>query len=131
MSDPIVVVIGAMWDRSGKFFVAERGYGVHAGKWEFPGGKVERGETDQDALIREWQEELELTPTVHELLWEDEFTLEEDGIPFLARTYRVEVSTPVTPVLSVHKQYRWMYPRALGCLTRMPSLQLPRLKELL
>lgn len=45
-----------------------RGYGEFKGHWEFPGGKIETRETPQQALIREIQEELEVTITVGELI---------------------------------------------------------------
>ncbi len=49
-------------------FATARGYGEFKGKWEFPGGKVEAGETPQQALIREIQEELETKIRVGELI---------------------------------------------------------------
>ena len=54
-----VVVVAAVIERSGRFLVARRLAGTHlAGYWEFPGGKVHPGETEEDALRREMAEEL-------------------------------------------------------------------------
>lgn len=51
-----------------KIFATARGYGVLKGGWEFPGGKVEPGETSQQALIREIIEELDTEIKVGELI---------------------------------------------------------------
>lgn len=51
-----------------KIFATARGYGEFKGKWEFPGGKIEAGETSQQALIREIQEELDVKIEVGELI---------------------------------------------------------------
>ncbi|MDQ7835619.1 MAG: NUDIX domain-containing protein [Humidesulfovibrio sp.] len=57
------VVAGVVW-RDGRFLAVERPKGkAHAGWWEFPGGKVEPGESLADALIRELEEELSFTST--------------------------------------------------------------------
>ena len=53
-----------------KIFATARGYGELKGGWEFPGGKIEAGETSQDALIREINEELDARINVGELLGE-------------------------------------------------------------
>ncbi|MCI2111128.1 MAG: (deoxy)nucleoside triphosphate pyrophosphohydrolase [Bacilli bacterium] len=47
-----------------KIFLAQRDYGFLKGKWEFPGGKIESGETPERALVREIKEELDTTISV-------------------------------------------------------------------
>lgn len=54
-------VVGAIINRDGNYLIARRSSNnSYAGKWEFPGGKVEKGETNEEALIREIDEELNL-----------------------------------------------------------------------
>lgn len=52
-------VVAAIILQDGKVFATQRGYGEFKDGWEFPGGKVEEGESEADALIREIQEELD------------------------------------------------------------------------
>ena len=52
-------VVAAVLRSEDKIFATARGYGEFKGQWEFPGGKIEAGETPQQALKREFLEELE------------------------------------------------------------------------
>lgn len=52
-------VVAAVIRNQDKVFATARGYGDYKGQWEFPGGKIEPGETSQKALIREIKEELD------------------------------------------------------------------------
>lgn len=56
-----IEVVAAVIVRDGRYFATQRGYGEYKDKWEFPGGKVEPGESREDALIREIREELATT----------------------------------------------------------------------
>ena len=63
----IEVVAGIIKD-SNKIFATQRGYGEFKDGWEFPGGKMEPGETPQEALTRELKEELAIDVNVGEFL---------------------------------------------------------------
>lgn len=62
-----IKVVAAIIVDNHKIFATQRGYGEFKGGWEFPGGKVEEGETPKQALIREIKEELDVVIEVGEL----------------------------------------------------------------
>ena len=67
----MITVVAAVLERDGHFLVTRRQDGVHlAGLWEFPGGKIDPGETHTAALEREILEELDATVEVRDLILE-------------------------------------------------------------
>lgn len=77
----------------------------HSGWWEFPGGKVEEGESPEACLQRELMEELGVETVIGERLAESIFAYDTGAIRLLA--YRAEIlSGELT--LSVHDEYRWV-----------------------
>ena len=63
-----IEVVAAIIIKEGQVFATQRGYGEFQGWWEFPGGKMETGESPQEALKREINEELDADIQVNELL---------------------------------------------------------------
>ena len=63
-----IEVVAAIIRDGDKIFATQRGYGDYKDWWEFPGGKVEAGETPEEALVREIQEELNTTINVDRFL---------------------------------------------------------------
>lgn len=63
-----IYVVAALIENDGKIMIAQRNKGDFEGLWEFPGGKVEEGETEQEALIREIHEEFDISINIKEYL---------------------------------------------------------------
>ncbi len=57
-------VVAAVIKKGDKIFSTQRGYGDFKGGWEFPGGKIEQGETPEEAIVREIKEELDASIVV-------------------------------------------------------------------
>ena len=64
----VAAVICDSMENKNKIFATARGYGEFKGGWEFPGGKIEAGETPEQALIREIREELDTEIRVGDLI---------------------------------------------------------------
>jgi 8-oxo-dGTP diphosphatase len=81
-------VVAAVIERDGRILICQRKEGRHALKWEFPGGKVEPGESSSAALARELQEELHIEAAIGPLL-HTETVRYSNGPPIHLEFYRV------------------------------------------
>jgi 8-oxo-dGTP diphosphatase len=105
-------VTAAIIEEGGRVFVARRGPGRHlSGKWEFPGGKVEPGETPQQALERELAEELGIACEVGEFLCAASYDGPAHALELLA--FRVRRG-PGAIELREHVEARWVAPEELA-----------------
>ena len=100
----INVVAAIIVNKEGKIFAARRGYGEFEGKWEFPGGKIEAGETPENALKREIREELEINIEVGELLTKIEY--DYPNFHLSMRCYFAKIKSGI-PTLVEHKEAGW------------------------
>ncbi|HCH48850.1 MAG TPA: (deoxy)nucleoside triphosphate pyrophosphohydrolase [Glutamicibacter sp.] len=112
-------VVGAVIVRNDEIFCAQRGLGGSlGGMWEFPGGKIESGETPRQALEREIQEELLCTVTVADEVVTT--TYEYDfGIVTLTTFYCELVDGE--PQLTEHEATKWLKRGELGALEWAPA----------
>jgi 8-oxo-dGTP diphosphatase len=114
---PAVRVLAAVIQREGKYLVCRRPLQKrHGGLWEFPGGKIEEGESDEDALKRELQEELDIEVTgVGKTL----FSRNDPDSPFLIEFIETEIFGNPTPI--EHSEAIWIDPSELTHLELAPS----------
>jgi 8-oxo-dGTP diphosphatase len=114
-----VRVVGvALLDGSGRVLAAERAEPAHlAGMWEFPGGKVEDGETDLAALVRECAEELDVAVEPGERLGDD-ISLPNGTAVLRVWTGRI---TGGTPRAVEHRSLRWLTEAELDDVPWLPA----------
>lgn len=104
----MITVVAAVVERDDRFLVTRRQRGVHlAGMWEFPGGKIDPGETHAEALTRELFEELDTGAQVGDLVFE---TTHDYG-DMIVRLYFYTCALTGTPRPVLGQEMRWV-PRA-------------------
>jgi 8-oxo-dGTP diphosphatase len=84
-----VAVTAAIIEKDGRVLIGKRKRGHFSGRWEFPGGKVEEGETPEECLRRELKEELEIEARIGRLFLSTVHVYSHMTIELLA--YRVEI----------------------------------------
>ena len=123
-----IEVVAAVIRRGDKIFATQRGYGEFEGWWEFPGGKMEAGETPRDALRREIREELDSEVSVGELIR----TVEWDYPSFhlTMHCYWCRLASGTLHLLE-HEDARWLDAPQLDSVKWLPADLdiLPQIKQ--
>lgn len=115
-----IKVVAAIIKEDNKILATQRGYGEFQGGWEFPGGKIELGETKEEALIREIREELDTEVIVEELF----DTVEYDYPNFhLSMDCFICSIKEGNFVLKEHQEARWLTKETLDSVEWLPADQ--------
>ena len=114
----IEVVAAIIHDSEGRIFATQRGYGEWKDWWEFPGGKMELGETPEEALVREIREELSTEINVDKFLC----TVEHD-YPKFHLTMHCYLCSLLTEALHLneHEAARWLTKDELDSVKWLPA----------
>lgn len=113
-----IEVVAAILHHNGRYFATQRGYGEFEGWWEFPGGKIESGETPEQALQREIQEELGVDIVVGEKL-----CVTEHDYPVFHLTMHCYLCTLADGQIELreHKSAVWLKPQELDTPNWLPA----------
>lgn len=113
-----VNVVAAIIQNGDRIFATQRGYGEFKDSWEFPGGKIEPGETPQQALKREIEEELDTEITVGDLL-----TVVEYDYPTFHLSMQCFLCTVESGNLTLkeHEAARWLTREQLDSVAWLPA----------
>jgi 8-oxo-dGTP diphosphatase len=114
-------VVAAIIIKNGKILCAQRGEGKYpflSNKYEFPGGKVEFGETNEVAIKREIQEELEITIRIEKPFLTVHHSYPDFHLNLHSYLCRCE---DVSPILTEHIAIKWLHPKELLSLEWAPA----------
>jgi 8-oxo-dGTP diphosphatase len=113
-----LIIVGAAILRDGRLLGCERAEPPEvAGRWEFPGGKVEPGESDEAALVRECEEELDVQIRVGERIGSDVPLAHGNAI---LRVWLAELLSGEPRPLE-HRSLRWLAPDELDSVSWLPA----------
>ena len=111
-------VVAAVIMKEGKVFATRRGYGEFKDGWEFPGGKVEAGESPEEALRREIREELEVEVNVGDLI--DTIEYDYPAFHLSMKCYACTIAGG-SPHLLEHEAARWLSADQLDSVAWLPA----------
>ena len=111
-------VVAAVIIKEGKVFATQRGYGEFKDGWEFPGGKVEAGESPEEALRREIREELEVEVNVGDLI--DTIEYDYPAFHLSMKCYACTIAGG-SPHLLEHEAARWLSADQLDSVAWLPA----------
>ena len=114
----IEVVAAIIHDDEGRIFATQRGYGDYKDSWEFPGGKIEAGESAEEALKREIWEELETRIVIERLVQTVEYDYPQFHLTMHCFWCHV-VSGSLT--LKEHEAARWLTKEQLNSVNWLPA----------
>lgn len=113
-----VRVVAAIIIENGKVFATQRGYGEFKDGWEFPGGKIEPGETPEEAIVREIKEELDTEVEVIELLDTVEYDYPNFHLSMGCFICKIKSGDLV---LKEHEAAKWLTKGTLGSVEWLPA----------
>lgn len=114
----IVKVAAAIIVDKDKIFATQRGYGEFKDGWEFPGGKIEEGETPKQALVREIKEELDTVIDVGDLL--DTIEYDYPNFHLSMKCFMCKVKEG-SLVLKEHEAAKWLAVDELNSVDWLPA----------
>lgn len=114
----VAAVIQRQKNDKKEIFVTQRGYGEFAGGWEFPGGKIEEGDTPQEALIREIKEELDADILVGDLI--DVVEYDYPNFHLSMNCYWCELKSEHVE-LKEHEDAKWLVREELTTVDWLPA----------
>ena len=115
----MIKVVAAVIEKDGRFLLCKRGPGGNCPfLWEFPGGKIEEGETPFDAIIREIREELSVEIEPEEIFLEYPFSYPDREIYFYFIRAKITFGE-IKPTF--HVDTKWLLPNELGFLEYCPA----------
>ncbi|NLJ91350.1 MAG: 8-oxo-dGTP diphosphatase MutT [Clostridiales bacterium] len=113
-----IEVVAAIIIDNNKILATKRGYGEFSGGWEFPGGKIEKGETKEEALKREIREELSIDININNFFYRVEYDYQ---------TFHLTMDCYICSIrsgdltLNEHSDYKWLAKHELDKVNWLPA----------